>query len=206
MTKFKKMQEQSKMNTKKLFEGLEQGDLARLINVDLTIDEFVSKMGEDQDVAVLSFRVGGKEPATDLMNFIERGYEWVLDSDVSPGELDDGEYVVFVEIERTPSLAKNLEKLIREVSLLADESPGVWRFKYKDDTKSYDFTAKNIQRIVPSTPESYLARQDDLEDYREVEYEKELKAMQEVARVPIKKNKQYLDNDIKSLKSRAGLL
>ena len=194
------------MNTANIFEGLEQGDLARLINVDLTIDEFVSKMGEDQDVAVIAFRVGGKEPANDLMSFIERGYDWVLDSDVSPGELDNGEYVVFIEVERTPSLGKHLEKLISDISKLADEDESVWRFSYKGDGESYEVNAKNIQRVVPTTAESYIAKFGDQEDYSELEYEKELKAMQEVARVPIKKNKQYLDDDIKALKSRAGLL
>lgn len=194
------------MNTKKLFEGLEQGDLARLIDINLTIDEFVSKMGEDQDVSVLAIRVGGKEPANDLMNFIERGYDWVLDSDVSPGELDNGEYVVFVEVERNPALGKHLEKLMGDISRLADEDPDVWRFKYKGESKSYELTAKNILRVVPTTPETYLAKYGDLEDYSDLEYEKELKAMQEAARVPIKKNKQHLDDDIKALKSRAGLL
>jgi hypothetical protein len=194
------------MNNTKLFKGLEQGDLARLINVDVTLDEFISKMGEDQDVAVLAFRVGGKEPANDLMNFIERGYDWVLDSDVSPGELDNGEYVVFVELERSPALIKNIEKLISDISKLADENANVWEFTYKDDPKSYELTAKNLQRIVPSTPDAYLSRYGKELDYSELEFEKELKAMQEVARVPIKKNKQFLDDDIKALKSRAGLL
>lgn len=194
------------MNNTKLFEGLEQGDLARLINVNVTLDEFISKMGEDQDVAVLAFRVGGKEPANDLMNFIERGYDWVLDSDVSPGELDNGEYVVFVELERSPALIKNIEKLISDISKLADENENVWEFTYKDDPKSYELTAKNLQRIVPSTPDAYLSRYGEELDYPELEFEKELKAMQEVARVPIKKNKQFLDDDIKALKSRAGLL
>jgi len=194
------------MNTTKIFEGLEQGDPARLINLDVTIDEFISKMGEDQDVLVVAFRVGGKEPANDLMNFIERGYDWVLDSDVSPGELDNGEYVVFVELERSPALYKNIEKLISDISKLADENEDVWNFRYKDQSASYPLTAKNLQRIVPASPDAYLAKYGEAVDYSELEYEKELKAMQEVARVPIKKNKQLLDDDIKALKSRAGLL
>jgi hypothetical protein len=59
---------------------------------------------------------------------------------------------------------------------------------------------------VPASPDAYLAKYGEAVDYSELEYEKELKAMQEVARVPIKKNKQLLDDDIKALKSRAGLL
>ena len=79
-----------------LFEGLEKGDLARLIHPELHVDEFQSKLGDDADVIVLSFKVNTKEPAGDLMAFIEKGYDWILDSDVSSGEMDDGSYIVFV--------------------------------------------------------------------------------------------------------------
>ena len=76
-----------------LFEGLEQGDLKRLIHPELHIDEFKSKLGDDADVVVASFKVDNKEPANDLVNFIEKGYDWVLDADVSSGEMDDGSYI-----------------------------------------------------------------------------------------------------------------
>ena len=198
------MNKLSQINT--LSEGLEQGDLARLINTTVTIDEFVSKMGDDQDVAVLAFRVGGKEPATDLMNFLERGYEWILDSDVSPGELDNGEYITFVELERTPSLGQKIQKIMMDVSKLTDEDDDVWQFTFKDDSNEYPLTAKLINKVVPTTPEEYQARYSSDVEYADAEFDKQLKAMQEVARVPINKNKQFLDDDIKSLKARAGLL
>ena len=35
-----------------------------------------------------------------LENFIEKGYPFVLDADVTSGEQSDGTYKVFVEIER----------------------------------------------------------------------------------------------------------
>ena len=44
-------------------EGLEQNDLARLIHPELHIDEYKSKMGKDEDIVVLSFKVTGREPA-----------------------------------------------------------------------------------------------------------------------------------------------
>ena len=101
---FTKLQMDNKMNQHKLplSEGLEQGDLDRLVHRKLHVDEFKSKMGSDADIIVLSFKVDGKEPARDLMNFIERGYEWILDADISSGELDDGQYLVFAELERDP--------------------------------------------------------------------------------------------------------
>ena len=39
-----------------LFEGLEQGDLKRLIHDELHVDEFKSKLGRDEDVCVVSFK------------------------------------------------------------------------------------------------------------------------------------------------------
>ena len=56
---------------------MEWGDLDRLVIPEMHIDEFKSRMGDDADVIVLSFKLKDKEPANDLMMFIERGYEWV---------------------------------------------------------------------------------------------------------------------------------
>ena len=110
-------------------EGLEQNDLARLVHPKLHIDEFKSKMGDDSDIIVLSFKVSGKEPATDLMNFVEKGYEFVLDSDVSAGELDDGEYLVFVEIERKPEAATEIVNLLNDILNLTDQDVNEWKFQ-----------------------------------------------------------------------------
>ena len=84
-------------NSQQFNEGLEHGDLKRLVHPDVHVDEFKSKMGDDADIVVVSFKVASKEPALDLVNFIEKGYDFVLDADLSSGELDDGEYLVFVE-------------------------------------------------------------------------------------------------------------
>jgi len=53
-------------------------------------------MGEDRDIVVLGFHVRDKNPAADLMEFIERGYTYILDADMSTGEESDGQYQVFV--------------------------------------------------------------------------------------------------------------
>ena len=74
------------MHNNQLNENLEEGDLKRLVHDELHIDEYKSKMGDDADVCVISFKVAGKEPAIDLVSFIEKGYDWVLDADGSSGE------------------------------------------------------------------------------------------------------------------------
>lgn len=82
-------------------ESLKSNDLRHFVKKVVEIDSFKSKIGDDQDIVVLSFTVDHEEPAKDLENFIEMGYEFVLDADVSSGELDDGTYKVYVELERS---------------------------------------------------------------------------------------------------------
>ena len=141
-----------------LTEGLERGDLKRLIHNELHIDEFQSKMGTDEDILVLSFKVRGKEPALDLVNFVEKGYPWVLDADVSSGEMDDGDYIVFVECEREPEVAEQIVKLIQNILNLTEQDMTEWRFQYRGRGSDHSVTADDIREIVPLTPEQYKKR------------------------------------------------
>lgn len=83
-----------------LTEGLRPFELEDLVYPIFEVDTYRSKMGEDQDVCVISFHVKDRAPANDLMEFIEKGYSFVLDADVSSGENSRGEYHVFVEVSR----------------------------------------------------------------------------------------------------------
>lgn len=174
---FTKPQKSNKMHQHKpqLSEGLERGDLDRLVHRKLHIDEFKSKMGSDADIIVLSFKVDGKEPGLDLMNFIERGYDWILDSDVSSGELDDGQYLVFAELERDLSAPKRIHQLLSDIMNLTDTDLSDWQFQYRKNSREYDVTEDNINNVVPTTPQAYRAKFGD----------KELEAMQESARLTI---------------------
>jgi hypothetical protein len=138
-----------------LFEGLEQGDLKRLIHTELHVDEFKSKLGDDCDVVVLSFKVDNKEPASDLVSFIEKGYEWVIDADVSAGEMDDGDYIVFVELERTPEVAENVMKLMDDLMNLTDGNTDEWRVRYYKSHKETTLDLEALKDLIPDTPEKY---------------------------------------------------
>ena len=141
-----------------LDEGLEQNDLARLVSHELHIDEFKSKLGKDSDVVVLSFKVTGKEPAFDLVNFIEKGYEWVIDADVSSGEMDDGAYLVFVESDRTPQIPKNIVGLISDLENITNLSPTEWVVRYKNTGVKEPLTMDSITDLVPLTAQDYNQR------------------------------------------------
>jgi len=167
-------------------------------------------MGNDADIVVLSFKVNGKEPATDLMNFIEKGYDFVLDADISAGELDDGEYLVFAEIERQPEAPEQIVGLLDDILNLTDQDINDWKFQYRKSSTEHDINAEEIKSVVPTTPEEYDAKfgESDEEEVQEPESDDEIEdmisAMQESARVPMKRTAPKNDWT-ESLRIAAGL-
>lgn len=139
-------------------EGLEKNDLKRLVYPELHIDEFKSKMGKDEDVVVLSFKVAGREPAEDLENFIEKGYDWVLDADVSAGEMEDGDYLVFVECDREPNAAENIMLMLEDIMNLTDQKLTDWTIQIRSNPVKIEPTVENIKNHVPLTSSSYLSK------------------------------------------------
>jgi len=136
-----------------LNEGLEKGDLDNWVESTITVDRFKSKMGEDQDIVVLGFKVKDKLPAMDLMEFIERGYPFILDSDISGGEERDGYYHVFVEIPRTEKLSGQIQNLFSGVSNLTNCFE--WKFTYQKSKKLFELTSENIKKEIPLTAQAY---------------------------------------------------
>lgn len=113
-------------------------------------------MGEDSEVLVLGFSVAEKYPAIDLMEFMEKGYKFILDADMSAGEENDGKYQVFVEIERTPQLTSQLNELLKGVGQLCDCKN--WRFRYQKSPRSVEFSEESIMEHIPMTKEAYATK------------------------------------------------
>lgn len=132
--------------------GLNAGDLKDLIYPVFEIDSYKSKMGNDRDIVVLSFTVNEQQPAKDLVDFIERGYSFVLDADVSSGEQDDGMYRVFVEIERDKNVPQQILELIDGVSKLSEN---IYKFRYYKGFKSLPLSLETLTNEIPLDNESY---------------------------------------------------
>ena len=133
--------------------GLRIGDLKDLVHHIFEIDAYASKMGDDKNIVTLSFTVGDKNPADDLMRFLEGGYSFILDSDVTAGEQSDGAYRVFVELERDRSANENIMEIVDGVSKLA--SVDDFKFRYYKGFKSFKVSMENLDREVPLDPDNY---------------------------------------------------
>ena len=135
-------------------ESLHPEDLRGMVKKVFEIDSFKSKIGDDQDVVVVSFTVEYEDPAKDLENFIEMGYEFVLDADTSPGETDDGTYKVFVELERGRHVAEQIMAMLDGIERLTG-MPDM-RFRYFKNFKSQDATEENLAATIPMDKDAYL--------------------------------------------------
>jgi hypothetical protein len=139
--------------SKQLNEGLRPMDLAELVYPTFEVDAYRSKMGEDRDVCVVSFQVKDRGPAKDLMEFVEKGYNFVLDADISAGENEKGEYSVFVELNRSPTIAEEIRELtygIRKLTGIED-----FKFKYHKQNTVREVTEETLKSVIPLTPGDY---------------------------------------------------
>ena len=145
---------------------LRQGDLHDLVYHIMEIDGYKSKMGSDEEIVTLSFSVKTKEAADDLETFLEKGYKFVLDADATSGETSDGTYKVFVEIERTDEVPKQITELANGVSNLSGLDN--LKFRYYKNWHSMDVDEKNLAEMIPLDPKNYGMKvtESNLENYK----------------------------------------
>ena len=178
-------------NKQSLFENLEYKSLEKMMKSTIHVDEFSSKMGEDADIVVISFYVRDKKAAQDLMRWFEKGYDFVLDADVSPGEIKPNRYLVYVELRRRNSVPSNVNMLLDDLSTLTEYEPSDWGMVYNN--KTYEWNPETFAKVVPMTPNEYRER-----------IEKDLNEVRIAAGLETKKIFE-VDPLLRSLQSAAGL-
>jgi hypothetical protein len=146
--------------------GLNAGDLRNLVHDVFEVDNYRSKMGDDRDIITVSFVVNDREPANDLVQFIESGYDFVLDADATEGELENAKYRVFVEFQRDRKAIENIIELLDGVSKLADIEK--WRFRYHKQFRGHEATVENLEGEIPIDPDSYdlVVKESNLNNYK----------------------------------------
>ena len=174
-----------------LLEALEYQDLDGMLKPTIHVDEFASKMGDDDDILVISFFVRSKLAARDLMTWFEQGYDWVLDADVSPGEISPGRYLVYVEMRRRSAAARQVADMLDDLNTLTEFQAADWTIH--SDDKSAPFTEENFARLIPLSPKEY--RQQHEQDLNEMRTAAGLDPVQIYER----------DQDIRALQSASGI-
>ena len=158
------------------------------------VDEFSSKTGDDDDIVVISFFVRDAQAAKDLMMWFEKGYDFVLDADRSPGEIKPGRYLVYVEIRRRSTAGGHVEQLLDDLNTLTEfESAADWTMHYRG--KNVQFTRDTFDSTVPLTPKTYRDR-----------YEKDLNEVRTAAGIPVVTTYDKKDRALQAIQSAAGII
>ena len=58
-------------------------EMSNHVSPEVVIDAFQAKLGRDEDVSVIQFQSDNKDVASDLVQFIESGHDYILDADYS---------------------------------------------------------------------------------------------------------------------------
>ena len=189
------------MTTKNILnEGLDYHDLDGQMLPIVTVDEYEAHMGTNSEIVTLAFTVKSEAAANDLADWFERGYDWVLDAQVSEGEVRPGKYLVFVEMNRRSSVPKRIIELLDDLETLTDMPVKDWTVMVDDE--EYAPEEDILKQVITISPHYYR----ETEEVDEEETEEEINEMRERAGLEVKAiHTDKQDADIKAFKSMAGL-
>lgn len=174
-----------------LSEGLQYKDLDGMLKPTIHVDEFAAKMGDDDDIITVSFFVRDNQAAKDLMAWFEKGYDFVLDADKSPGEIKPNRYLVYVELRRRSTAPQYIQNMLSDLATLTEHEPEDWTMHYKGRTQPW--SEDSFASQVPLTPDAYRAQTDQ-----------DLNEMRVAAGLPVRRIHEVRP-DVQALQSMAGI-
>lgn len=184
------------MNKTIINEGLNYHDLEGQIEPIITVDEYEAKMGEDSEIVTLAFTVNGEGVGNDLVDWFEHGYDWVLDAQVSDGEVSPRKYLVFIEMNRRSKVPERIIEMLSDLQTLTNIPLKDWSVKVEDE--EYDADEDILKQVIITSPHNYREKKEEKE-------EPELNNMRELSGLEPKLPEKEQDAELKEYKAMAGL-
>ena len=182
------------MNKKIIVEGLDYLDMVDQIEPNVSVDEYAAKMGRDSEIVTLAFIVKNEAAGNDLVDWFERGYDWILDASLSDGQLAPGQYLVFVEMKRRSKVPERIVELLEDLKTLTDMDLDEWTVQVNEE--EYEPDADILKQVLTISPHKYR---------QENENEEELNEMRQKAGLEPVRVLPEQDAELKAFKSMAGL-
>lgn len=177
-----------------LNEGLDYEDMKGQVFPELSVDEYKAKMGKDSDIVTLAFQIKSELAGKDLVEWFERGYDFVLDAKLSDGEISRNKWLVFVEMNRRSNVPNKIVELINDLKTLTDLKSNEWTVKVNDE--EYDADENILKQVIILNPNEYKMKKE--------KDDAELNEIREIAGLETKPI-HLQDEYIKNIKSMAGL-
>lgn len=154
------------MNNKLLLEGLDFHDMEGQMIPIVSVDEYVAKMGSNSEIITLSFIVKSEAAGQDLVDWFERGYDFVLDASLSEGELETNRWLVFVEISRRSKAVARIIELLSDLKTLTNLKLTDWTVNIDDE--EYDPDEHVLKQVIICNPNEYKIKKEKEEDLNEM--------------------------------------
>ena len=151
----------------RLDESLNYMDMVDQVTPVIGIDEFKSQIGEDSEIITLNFIVSGEDVGNDLVDWLERGYDWIIDAQVSPGEVLDKKFYVFADMNRRSTAPRRIMEIIDDLYTLTGIKADGWELKI--DGKKVPASIEAIQDGIALSPGDYKSEQEsELNEWRTI--------------------------------------
>lgn len=177
-----------------ILESLDYEDMEGQLDPIVTVDEYEAKMGKNKDIVTLTFVVHSEAVGNDLVDWFERGYDWVLDASVSEGEIKVGKYLVFVEMNRRSTVPERIIELLLDLKTLTGYKITDWTVQIENE--DYDADESVIRQVIICNPNEYKLQK---------EKENEMNEMREIAGLLTKAIYEDKNKEIKDFVNLSGI-
>jgi hypothetical protein len=160
----------------------------------ISVDEYSAKMGKDSEIVTVAFTVKSEAAGNDLVDWLERGYNYVLDASLSEGEISPGKHLVFVEMNRRTTVPERIVEMLNDLETLTGMTAKDYTVEIDDE--DYDADEGILKQKIILSPKDYRV---------EEEREEELNEMRTVAGLETTKIHNTQDIELKNFKAIAGL-
>lgn len=148
-----------------LKENLDFKDLVGQVTPTISVDEYAANMGDDDEIVTLAFTVKGQQASDDLVDWFERGYDYILDSEVSDGQVSKGKYLVFVEMNRRIAVPNRIIELIEDMETLTQIPLDEWTIIV--DGEELKAEVEQLKQVLILSPSKYRQmHEEDLNEMR----------------------------------------
>ena len=186
--------------TKQLNESLKYLDMEGQVLPILGVDQYRSTIGDDSDFITANFTVKSSVVAEDLVKWLEYGYEWIVDAETSPGEVENGKFLVFIDMDRRSRVPERIMDMLEDLNTLTGIDSKDWQIKIGDSV--YQATEKNMKQHLALSPHDYRAEHGEESD----EQEAELNEMRVIAGLePVAQYSDKQDDLIRQMQHKAGI-
>ena len=143
---FKKMKLRKNLN-----ESLRQSDLEYLVSPYVSIDQYTSKLSEDN--ITIAFFCNERDVAKDLSDFLEKLYVMeIRDIEVSESLTEDNKYILYVEFDRNQQFPKILVDILDSINFLINKDIDDWDFKSFNMEEKQKVSVDKIRQYVRLSP------------------------------------------------------